>query len=108
MKTNLDVNIISGKMSFRTKQLTEEEMKSEHMPDWYRCDGCLAVSYVLHTVFEEKHKNRHKNWKLDEASIIEEVGNYSIFKLFTQLTCYLSLRNIPNPNCMRILISWTA
>ena len=79
MKTNLDVNIISGKMSFRTKQLTEEEMKSEHMPDWYRCDGCLAVSYVLHTVFEEKHKNRHKNWKLDEASIIEEVGNIILY-----------------------------
>ena len=84
MKTNLDVNIILGKMSFRTKQLTEEEMKSEHMPDWYRCDGCLAVSYVLHTVFKEKHKNRHKNWKLDEASIIEEVGNIILhyFKTF--------------------------
>ena len=66
-------------MSFRTKQLTEEERLSEHMPDWYRCDGCLAVSYVLHTVFEEKHKNRHKNWKLDEAGIIEEVGNIIFF-----------------------------
>ena len=66
-------------MSFRTKQLTEEERLSEHMPDWYRCDGCLAVSYVLHTVFEEKHKNRHKNWKLDEAGIIEEVGNIILY-----------------------------
>ena len=69
-------------MSFRTKQLTEEEMKSEHMPDWYRCDGCLAVSYVLHTVFQEKHKNRHKNWKLDEADIIEEVGNIILYIFF--------------------------
>ena len=54
--------------------MTEEEAESNHMPDMYKCDGCLAVGYVIHTMFEEKHKKRHKTWKLDEVDVIDQVG----------------------------------
>ena len=60
--------------------MTEEEAESNHMPDMYKCDGCLAVGYVIHTMFEEKHRKRHKTWKLDEVDVIEQVGkNHEIF-----------------------------
>ena len=47
------------------------------MPDYLKCDGCLAVTYVLHKAFDDKHKNiKDPNWKLGLADVIDEFGMY--------------------------------
>ena len=63
------------KLSFTPPQLSEEEQHSAHMPEYLKCDGCLAVSFTLHRAFEDKHKNiKDQTWRMDDGDVMEIFG----------------------------------
>ena len=63
------------KMSFTPPQLSEEDQYAIHMPEYLKCDGCMAVSFTLHKAFEDKHKNiKDEIWRMDDGDVIEIFG----------------------------------
>jgi hypothetical protein len=74
MKVEKDVGGMQ-KMTFTPPQMSEEDNHAIHMPDYLKCDGCMAVSFSLHRAFENEHK-KHVNfeWRLSEAELLEKFG----------------------------------
>ena len=63
-------------MTFTPPQLSEEDQHGIHMPDYLKCDACMAISYTVHSAFEKKHNaKKDKTWKMDEGQIMEIFGN---------------------------------
>ncbi len=67
------------KMTFTPPQLSEEDQHGIHMPDYLKCDGCMAVSFTLHKAFESKHSHvRDQEWKLNDGDVIDLIGNSNV------------------------------
>ncbi|XP_022252948.1 marginal zone B- and B1-cell-specific protein-like [Limulus polyphemus] len=54
-------------MKFSVPQLSEEEQESAHLPNYLKCDACLAVAYQLQTALA---KNR-KSGRLAESDVFD-------------------------------------
>ncbi|XP_022080727.1 marginal zone B- and B1-cell-specific protein-like [Acanthaster planci] len=64
----------SGKMSFTTPDLDDEDHHSLHMPDQLLCDACQIVAHMLETKFDKMNEKRPSLKKnLYESDILDAV-----------------------------------
>jgi len=57
--------------------LTEQDQKDARMPEQYRCDACMAVSFQLSQKLEKKAKKNMKSW--DVMEIIDDTCKEAAF-----------------------------
>merc|ERR1719191_1369769 len=57
--------------------LSEQDQKDARLPEQYRCDACMAVSYTLSTRFAKKAKKNMKSW--DVMEIIDDTCKEAAF-----------------------------
>merc|ERR1719271_1471858 len=57
--------------------LSEQDQKDVRMPEQYRCDACMAVSYQLSVKLEKKTKKAMKSW--DVMEIIDDTCKEAAF-----------------------------
>lgn len=63
-----------NKMTFTPPTLSQEDQFEIHMPDYLKCDACLAITYSLDQVFAKKQRN---NRLLSESEVIHILGKKS-------------------------------
>ncbi|CAH1795509.1 unnamed protein product [Owenia fusiformis] len=70
----------SGKLSFSTPDLSDEEAHSQFMPEQLKCDGCRIIAYQLYTKFDQFNSIRpslkYKIKESDYLDLIEQVCQY--------------------------------
>jgi len=57
--------------------LTEQDQKDARLPEQYRCDACMAVSYQISQKFTKKGKKNMKSW--DVMEILDETCKEAAF-----------------------------
>lgn len=65
----LKVETKGNKMTFTPPPLSQEDKFEIHMPDYLKCDGCMAVTYSLSQAFEKRNSKL-----LPESEVIHIVG----------------------------------
>ncbi|XP_077999365.1 marginal zone B- and B1-cell-specific protein-like [Glandiceps talaboti] len=61
----------SGKLSFKTPDLSDEEAHSQHLPPELKCDACRILAYTMKEKFDAAHKKRPSLKKLPESEVID-------------------------------------
>ncbi|XP_070544672.1 marginal zone B- and B1-cell-specific protein-like [Ptychodera flava] len=61
----------SGKLSFKTPDLSDEEAYSLHLPQELKCDACRIVAYTMKERFDAAHKKRPSLKVLPESEILD-------------------------------------
>ena len=70
------------KMTFTPPELSDEDQYAIHMPEYLRCDSCMAISYTMHKGFEKKHNNvKDQKWKMDQGMVMEILGEIQIMSI---------------------------
>ncbi|XP_002737512.1 marginal zone B- and B1-cell-specific protein-like [Saccoglossus kowalevskii] len=65
----------SGKLSFKTPDLSDEEAHSLHLPTALKCDACRILAYSIRESFDEAHRKRPSLKRLPESDLIDILEN---------------------------------
>ncbi|XP_038060356.1 marginal zone B- and B1-cell-specific protein-like, partial [Patiria miniata] len=66
----------SGKMSFTTPDLDDEDHHSLHMPDQLLCDACQILAHMFETKFDKMNEKRPSlKKKLPESDVLDAVDD---------------------------------
>jgi len=81
---NQDPDLPPGtqRMSFKPPQLSDEEERSQHMPEYLACDACTAAANRIDNAFHQAHRHTKelKLWRVIE--VLEETCRYRTFEVY--------------------------
>ena len=69
-------------MKFTPPQLSDEEERSQHMPDYLACDACQAVTIQLEKGLSYAHRHVSMKKDIKQWDVIETIENICDYKTF--------------------------